>query len=84
MKNNSNIPIEYRAFLESKNDFSKANAELKRYQHLNNPNYKPIIGNKFVIKSNKISSCFKVQIISLVLTALMFFLYRDQLLVEVK
>lgn len=50
MKNNSNVPIEYRAYLESKNESSKRESEFKRFQNLNNLNYKSIIGKIFNLR----------------------------------
>jgi hypothetical protein len=45
MKNNSNVPVEFKVSLDSMLEKNKKDSELKRFLNINDPNYKPIIGN---------------------------------------
>jgi hypothetical protein len=44
MKNNSNIPIEFKVSLDSSNDELRKESELKRFLNANDTKYKPVIG----------------------------------------
>jgi hypothetical protein len=44
MKNNSNIPIEFKVTLDSLNEKSRKENELKRYFNTTNTKFKPAIG----------------------------------------
>ena len=44
MKNNSNIPIEFKVTLDSLNEKSRKENELKRYFNTTNTKFKPTIG----------------------------------------
>ena len=44
MKNNSNIPIEFKVTLDSLNEKARKENELKRYLNTTNTRFKPAIG----------------------------------------
>ena len=49
MKNNSNIPIEFKVSLDSSNDELRKEGELKRFLNANDTKYKPVIGILFFL-----------------------------------
>lgn len=44
MKNNANVPIEFRISLDSKSEESKKESEFKRFTNMTDLKYKPTIG----------------------------------------